>query len=341
MHADGSDATLLTASLDRHCAPYPDCPRAGLGRRPDRLHASRTAATSTSTPSRPTAPASRSCSSAASGRSASTTSSTASSSTPRATHTTPRELYAATDGTQLTTRRPTTFTDGRELARAGALHRGLAGRLRGRRVARPPARLRGGQELPDAAHDPRRPVLAVRHRLLRRGPGLRRRRLRRALLEPARRLGLLGGVGPRDPRPARRRRAAAGARVDYEDVMARRRHRAREVRLHRRRPARRDRRLVRRLHDVVDHRPHEPLQGGDLGARRQQPRSSMFGSSDIFWVFERQFGGADVGQHRRVPREVAGDVRAGHRDARPRRSTPRRTSAATSSRASSCSRCCA
>ncbi len=79
--------------------------------------------------------------------------------------------------------------------RAGALHGGLGGRHRGRRVARPPRRLRGGQALPRAADDPRRPVRAVRHRLLRRGPGVRGRRLRGALREPARRLRPLGGVG--------------------------------------------------------------------------------------------------------------------------------------------------
>ena len=113
--------------------------------------------------------------------------------------------------------------------RAGALHRDLEGRHRGRRVARPPRRLRGGQELPDAAHHPRRPVLAVRHRLLRRGAGLLRRRLRGALLEPARRLGLLGGVGTRDPRADRRRRQRLGRRR-LRGSDGRRRHGAREVR---------------------------------------------------------------------------------------------------------------
>ena len=110
------------------------------------------------------------------------------------------------------------------------------------------------------------------------------RRLRGALLEPARRLGLLRGVGTRDPRPARRRRHRLGPRR-LRGSDGRRRHGAREVPVPRRRPARRARRLVRRLHDVVDHRPHEALQGGALGARRQQPhracsaRATSAGSS--------------------------------------------------------------
>ena len=158
--------------------------------------------------------------------------------------------------------------------RARALHRRLGGRHRGRRVARPAGRLRGGQALSGAAHDPRRPVRAVRHRLLRRGPGLRGRRLRGALREPARRLRPLGGVGACDPRPDRRAGAGLGhGRLRRPD--GRRRHGARALRLPRPRADGRPRRLVRRLHDLLDRRPHEPLQGRALGARRQPPRQRI------------------------------------------------------------------
>ena len=51
-----------------------------------------------------------------------------------------------------------------------------------------------------------------------------------------------------------------------------RRHGARALRLPRPRAARRPRRLLRRLHDLVDRLAHQPLQGRLLGARRQQPR---------------------------------------------------------------------
>ena len=153
-------------------------------------------------------------------------------------------------------------------------------------------RLRGGQALPDAAHHPRRPVLAVRRRLLRRGPGARRRRATSSSISNPR-----GGSGYSEEhgRAIRGPLGDAGPgwgtrRLRRPD--GRRRHRARAVRLRRPRAARRARRLVRRLHDDVDHRPHEPLQGGGVRARREQPRVSMFGSSDLFWVFQRQFGGA-------------------------------------------------
>ncbi len=96
--------------------------------------------------------------------------------------------------------------------RAGAVHGCLGGRRGGRRLARPPRRFRGGEALPDAALHPRRPVHAVRHGILRRVPGLLRRGLCRALLQPARRLRLLGGMGPRDSRADRRRRPGLGQR---------------------------------------------------------------------------------------------------------------------------------
>ena len=82
--------------------------------------------------------------------------------------------------------------------RTGALHRGLEGRHRGRRLDRPPRRPRGREAVPGAREHPRRPLHPVRHRLLRRVPGLRGRRVRGRLLESARVVRLLRGVGPRD-----------------------------------------------------------------------------------------------------------------------------------------------
>ena len=74
-----------------------------------------------------------------------------------------------------------------------------------------PAGFEEGKRYPGPPEHPRRPVHPVRERLLRRDPGLRRRRLRGRLLEPARLVRLLGGVGPRDPR-ARASSGRAGAR---------------------------------------------------------------------------------------------------------------------------------
>ena len=199
-----------------------------------------------------------------------------------------RELYIGDDGTQLT-HVGKDFIDGRTLSRGGALHRGLEGRDRGRRLDRPPAGLRCDEALPGHPHHPRRAVHAVRHRLLRRGAGDGRGRIRRPVLEPARRLRLLGGVGTRDPRTGRRR----GPRLGHRRLRGRhggRRHGARAVRLPRRRPHGRHRRLVRRLHDLVDRRAHEPLQGGDLRAARQQPREHVRLERPLLGV-RAQFGG--------------------------------------------------
>ncbi len=123
---------------------------------------------------------------------------------------------------------------GHEAAAVGAVRRDRAGRLRGRGVARPSARLRRGHELPGAAQHPRRPVHAVREQVLRRVPGLRARRLRRPLLEPARLVRVLGGVGPGDPRAGRRRWRLGLGRLHRPD--GGRRRGARAVRLPRRRP---------------------------------------------------------------------------------------------------------
>ena len=116
----------------------------------------------------------------------------------------PRRREAA-DGDRQGVRRRT------RAERAGALHGRLEGRLRGRGLDRPPRRLRGGQDLPGAPEHPRRPVHPVRQRLLRRDAGLRRRRLRRHLCEPARLVGLHRGAGAARSW-ARASSARAGAR---------------------------------------------------------------------------------------------------------------------------------
>jgi dipeptidyl aminopeptidase/acylaminoacyl peptidase len=123
-------------------------------------------------------------------------------------------------------------------------------------------------------------------------------------------------VGTRDPRPDRRRWQRLGRRR-LRGSDGRRRHGAREVPVPRRRPARRARRLVRRLHDELDHRPHEPVQGGALGAGRQQPHGHVRLERHRLGLQEA-VRRAHVGGHGRVSRDVAGHVRAGDRDARPR-----------------------
>ena len=91
------------------------------------------------------------------------------------------------------------FAEGRDLVTPEPFTAVSTGRDRGACLDRPAGRAGGGKALPGAAEHPRRPVHAVRERLLRRGPGVRRRRLRGRVLEPARLLGLLRGLGPCDP----------------------------------------------------------------------------------------------------------------------------------------------
>ena len=121
-----------------------------------------------------------------------------------------------------------------------------------------------GQALPAPAQHPRRAVHAVRQQVLRRVPGRTRRRATPSSTRtPAAR-----------PATARSGAAPSAARSSGGTGWGWRRLRgphgghgrgARAVRLHRSRPPRRDGRVVRRLHDVVDRRPHRPVQGG--GAR--------------------------------------------------------------------------
>ena len=59
--------------------------------------------------------------------------------------------------------------------------------------------------------------------------------------------------------------------VDFADVHGLRRHRLRAVRLDRPRQARHPGRVLRRVHDLVGHRPHRPVQGRLLRAGLQQP----------------------------------------------------------------------
>ena len=84
---------------------------------------------------------------------------------------------------------------------------------------------------------------------------------------------------------------------------------------------------------------HESLQGRALRARRQPHRERVRLERHLLDL-RAPVRRADVRQRRHVARVLAVDVREGHRDAAARSSTPRTTSAATSSRASTCSRCC-
>ena len=63
--------------------------------------------------------------------------------------------------------------------------------------------------------------------------------------------------------------------VDFEDCMAVTDEAVRTLRLRRPGPPRRHRRLLRRLHDLVDRRAHRPVQGRRLRARRQQLRLAV------------------------------------------------------------------
>ena len=153
-----------------------------------------------------------------------------------------------------------------------------AGRGRGHLRRRPPgARLgvparprdvRRGP-LPGAAQHPRRPVHAVRLGRLRRGPGVRRGRVRRGHVQPARLRGLRRRARPLDPaRDGRRRRRR---RAGLPRPRARRRRAAAG-----RRPGRRHGRLLRRLHDRAADHPHRagsPARSSSA-ATSTPPRSS-------------------------------------------------------------------
>ena len=117
--------------------------------------------------------------------------------------------HPAAAGVRLTRRRRRV----RRRSRAGQardVHRRLARRQRRGRLDHAARRLRGGQEVPDPPQHPRRALRPVRRDVLRRVPGVLRRRLRRRLQQPARLVRLHRGLGARHPRP-RRGRPAAGA----------------------------------------------------------------------------------------------------------------------------------
>ena len=181
------------------------------------------------------------------------------------TPTTFSELYLGGEpATQLTA----AFTVATRAGRAGAVRRGLQGRLGGRGVDLATRRIRGRRALSSPTEHPRRAVHAVHDQVLRRVPRARRRRLRGGLLEPTRLVRLRRGVGTRDPRPRRRRAGMGQRRLRGPDGGHGRG--AQPLLVLRPRPSGRPRRLLRRVHDLVDRRPHRPVQGGLLGARRQQ-----------------------------------------------------------------------
>ena len=140
MNADGSDAKLLTTSLDRQCGPYPDY------REPvwdgerivftvedgGNLHLYAVAADGSSAPERIVGGEQViSAFDVRDGKLAYVAS----------THTTLRELYVGTDGRRVT-HVGGAFEQRPRARRAGALHGRLGGRLRGRRVDRAACRLR-------------------------------------------------------------------------------------------------------------------------------------------------------------------------------------------------------
>ena len=225
MKADGSDRRVLTESLDRQCAPFPlarepvwDGDRVAFGVEDGgNVHLYAVAADGSGEPELLVGgEQSTGLYDLVDGVLVYTAS----------THDRPHELFSG-DGRadHVRLRR---LRRGAGARRRRAVHGQLRRRDRGRRVARAPSRLRRGEALPDAPHDPRRPVLAIRDRLLRRGAGVRGRRLLRPLLEPARRLRLLRGVGTRDPRHGQRRRPRLGL-GRLRGRHGRRRHGARAV----------------------------------------------------------------------------------------------------------------
>ena len=315
MRADGSDRRVLTASLDRQCAPFPgarepvwDGDRVAFGVEDGgNVHVYRF---------RPTVRASRSCSSGASSRPALYDLANGVLVYSASTHDRPPELFAGA-GKQITSVADD-FVGGRELAE---VERFTATSADGTEVdawlVRPPGfdEKRGYPTLLTVHGGP---FSQYGHRLLRRGPGVCRRRLLRPLLEPARRLRLLGGVGPRDPRPPGRRRGAGLGLGRLRGPDGRRGHGAGEVPVPRPGTARSAGRFVRRLHDVLDRRAHEALQGGALGAIGQQPRERLRLERPVLDLRApvRQL---DVGQRRRVAGDVTGHLCAGHRHAVARR----------------------
>ena len=338
MNADGSDAKLLTTSLDRQCGPYPDY------REPvwdgerivftvedgGNLHIYAVAADGSSAPERVVGGEQViSAFDVRDGKLAYVAS----------THTTLRELYIGTDGRRVT-HVGGDFEHGRALAERRTLHGNLERRLRGRRVDRPACRLRkrarptrallnihGGpfSQYGTGFFDENQVYAGGGYVVLfsnpRGGSGYSEEH-GRAIRGP------LNNAGP-----------GWGTR-DYEDVMA----------------------VVDTALEKFDFIDPERLGviGGSYGGfmtswiightnrfkaavseRAVNNLVSMFGSSDLFWVFERQFGGPmweNVDAYLdRSPSTYAQQME----HTGPRAALASRTCAATSSRVSICSRCCA
>ncbi|TMK75137.1 MAG: S9 family peptidase [Actinobacteria bacterium] len=179
-----------------------------------------------------------------------------------------------------------------------------------------------GQEIPDAPLDPRRPLLAVLDGLLRRVPGVRRRRLRGRLFESARLVRVQRGVGPRNSGPVERTGARLGDGRLPGPARGRRRG-GRAVRLRRSRPAGSPGRLLRRLHDDVDRRSHAAFQGRVFRTGGQQPRLGLRLERRLLGVRRhvrlvpvrglRPLGGALTEQLRREHRDAAARHALGER----------------------------
>ena len=105
---------------------------------------------------------------------------------------------------------------------------------------------------------------------------------------------------------------------DYADVMAGLDEALAPVRLSRRRAARGDGRELRRLHDELDRRPHRPLPGRVLRARRQRHVEHVRDERHRLLVpGGPRRGPAAVGGPPLVPRALAAHLRARHPHAAP------------------------
>ena len=172
--------------------------RAGVGRRRSALPGRGLGQPAPLPRRRRAAPGSPSSCSAATGGSRGSTSPAARSRSARRRATAPSELFVlAGDEERRLTQPRSRSAGGAGTGGARALHRDLARRHRGGGVGDAPRRVRGRRAVPDAAQRPRRPVRPVRQPSLRRVPDPVRRRLRRALRQPAGLVGVRRRVGSR------------------------------------------------------------------------------------------------------------------------------------------------
>ena len=119
--------------------------------------------------------------------------------------------------------------------------------------------------------------------------------------------GIDRGVGTRHPRPGRARPGLGLRRL--RGLHGRDGRGGPPLRLRRRTPPRRHRRLLRRLHDLVDRRAHRPVQGGRLRARRQQLRLAV-GLQRLRLGLQGLHGHVPVRGRRGVPQGLALHLRA-------------------------------